>query len=79
MPQTNNKGVLGLLLLILAAVLVGGGLWYWMSLNSQEDLRAGPSPSATSQDNDIQDLDELEADLDVDSEFKDIDQDLNSL
>lgn len=78
MPPTDNKGVLSLLLLFLAAILVGGGLWYWMS-SKDVSPNSGMSPTPTPQNDDIQDLNELEADLEVDSEFQEIDEGLNSL
>ena len=70
---TNKTAVAGLLI---AAAAIAGGLWWWIS-NSEQ--LAEPTPTPLAQDENLEDLNQLNADVDLDSEFQQVDQDLNNL
>jgi len=71
-------------IVVVAAVVIG---WQWM-LHSDEWSQSSPTPTPTSSpaaqsdsdlNLDLNELDNIDANIDIDAEFQQIDQDINNL
>ncbi len=68
-----------LLMLLVIGVVVASVLWWWRSRSDLLSVPA-PTPTPTAQtDADVEELNSIDSGQDLDAEFKQIDQDLNTL
>ena len=71
--KTSKMMVMGL---VVGAAVLAVLLWWW---TSRSDQWAEPEPLTPTQDADVSELNELNADVNLDADFQEIDQDLNSI
>jgi uncharacterized protein HemX len=75
----TKKGAISTLILVLIVIAILVGVWYWWS---QKGVGPVPTKKVTPKEDSVtainQDLDKVEI-LDLDQQFQEIDQDLNSL
>ena len=75
--QTPETSKMALMWLILGAVVLAAGLWWWMS---RSEMASAPTPTPAAQtDADVRELNSINANENLDAEFQQIDQDLNNL
>lgn len=74
--QTNKMAMIGL---VAGAAVVGAALWWWMSSSDKPWAEPYPTPTPETQNQELNELNQLDADPDLNSEFQQIDQDLNNL
>jgi|SRR3989344_1617793 len=78
--KTSSKMMVIIVIIVLLIIAIGGGVFYWMSTQrSEEPTAAIEQPTATIETADLSSELEATQPTDLDSDFSEIDKDLQSL